>query len=168
MSSIQVPKYGQTAWQDAKLVFGQFFCPNCPISWYVKYLHTIVLGWPRSKLVEVASHTRHTAPPPPLWTWWPPGSEPVFPVAHQESSTMCVVYIVDPQLYLLHLMCLLKYWKQSLLSSFDLFRCQFFQCGLLMLSLTSRSGVIANILSRRIPLKYSAGELEHQPNEEGW
>ena len=62
----------------------------------------------------------------------------------------------------------MKYWKQSLLSSFDLFRCQFFQCGLLMLSLTSRSGVIANILSRRIPLKYSAGELEHQPNEEGW
>ena len=54
---------------------------------------------------------RHNAPPPTLWTWWPPGSEPVFPVAHQESSTMCVVYIVDPHLFLFLLMCLLTTWK---------------------------------------------------------
>ena len=31
-------------------------------SWYFKYLHTIVLGWPRNKLVEVASQAHRPAP----------------------------------------------------------------------------------------------------------
>ena len=135
----------------------------------VKYLHTIVLGWPRNKLVEVASQAHRPAPSVVnlMATWV------------RASISSCTPRVLD-NVFGLHSWSIFasvspdvppdnkKNEKQSLLPSFDLFRCQFFQCGLLMLSLTSRSGVIANILSRRIPLEYSAGELEHQPNEEGW
>ena len=134
-------------------------------SWYFKYLHTIVLGWPRNKLVEVASQAHRPAPSVVnLMATWVRAS--ISSCTPRVLDNVCglhswsTVVSAAPEN--------MKYEKQSLLSSFDLFRCQFFQCGLLMLSLTSRSGVIANILGRGIPLEYSACELEHQPNEEDW
>ena len=174
-SRFQAPKIGEAAWQDAELVFLQSFCPTsqsyhalpliCPIFPHnCAWLTQEQVGW------GCQAHQAHRPAPSVvnlMATWV------------RASISSCTTRVLDN-------VCGLHSWsifasvspdvppdnmkneKKSLLPSFDLFRCQFFQCGLLMLSLTSRSGVNANILSRRIPLEYSAGELEHQPNEEGW
>ena len=156
----QAPKIGEAAWQDAELPFLQSYYPTsllliCQISPHnCAWLTQEQVGW------GCQPHQAHRPAPSVvnlMATWV------------RASISSCTPRVLDN-------VCGLHSWsifasvspdvppdnkkneKQSLLPSFDLFRCQFFQCGLLMLSLTSRSGVIANILGRGIPQEYSVGE----------